>query len=73
MTSLTLSVKHLPSDREQACAVCSAQFVPSEDSGSRVFSMKGPEQEPFSALMCGGCFSKWSHGTTVTFRAGAPA
>jgi hypothetical protein len=26
---------------------------------------QGPEQEPLSALMCGGCYSKWSHGTTV--------
>ena len=73
MTTLTLSVKHLPSDREQPCAVCSALFVSSEDSGSRVFSMKGPEQTPLSALMCGGCYSKWSHGTTVTVRASASA
>jgi hypothetical protein len=68
MTTLTLSVKHLPSDLEQTCAVCAARFVSSEDSGSRVFSMKGPEQEPFSALMCGGCYSKWSHGKTVVVR-----
>lgn len=68
MSSLTLSVKHVASNREQPCAVCSAQLVPSEDSGSRVFSMKAPDQEAFSALMCGGCYSKWSHGTTVTLR-----
>jgi len=65
---VTLSVKHLPSDREQPCAVCGAKFVPSEDSGSRVFSMTSAAQPPFRALMCGGCYSKWSHGTTVTIR-----
>lgn len=68
MTTLTLSVMHVPSDREQPCAVCRAQFAPSEDSGSRVLSIKAPEQEAFRALMCGGCYSKWSHGTTVTLR-----
>jgi hypothetical protein len=68
MTTLTLSVIHVPSDHEQPCAVCRAQFAPSEDSGSRVLSIRGIEQEPFSALMCGGCYSKWSHGTTVTLR-----
>ncbi len=73
MTTLTLSVKHLPSDREQPCGVCGARFVSSEDSGSRVFSLKAPEQEPFSALLCGGCYSKWSHGTTVAVRGSAPA
>jgi hypothetical protein len=72
MTTLTLSVKHLPSDREQPCAVCAAPFVPLEDSGSRLFSMKAPEQEPFTALMCGGCYSKWSHGKTVVVRGSAP-
>src|SRR5688572_3514061 len=46
MPSLTLSVKHLPSDTEQPCAVCGARFASSEDSGSRVLSMKAPEQEP---------------------------
>jgi hypothetical protein len=68
MTTLTLSVIHVRSDREQPCAVCLAQFAPSEDSGSRVLSIKAPEQELVSALMCGGCYSKWSHGKTVTVR-----
>jgi hypothetical protein len=68
MTTLTLSVIHVPSDHEQPCAVCHAQFAPSEDSGSRVVSIRAPEQAPLSALMCGGCYSKWSHGTTVTLR-----
>lgn len=71
MTSLSTSVVHVRSDHEQPCAVCRERFVPSEDSGSRVLSIKGPEQEPFSALMCGGCYSKWSHGATVTLRATA--
>jgi hypothetical protein len=66
--TLTLSVKHVPSDREQPCAVCGAAFASSEDSGSRVFSMKRPDQDSVSALMCGGCYSKWSHGTTVNVR-----
>jgi hypothetical protein len=38
-----------------------------------VFSMTAPEQDSFSALMCGGCFSRWSHGTTVEVRGGASA
>ena len=68
MTTLTLSVVHLRSDREQPCDVCRAQIAPSEDSGSRVLSIKAPDAEPFRALMCGGCYSKWSHGATVTVR-----
>ena len=68
MNNLTVSVKHVASPSDQPCAVCAATFIPAEDSGSRVFSMKGPDLEPYSALLCGGCFSKWSHGTTVTFR-----
>lgn len=71
MKTLTLSIKHLPSDREQACGVCGARFVSSEDSGSRVFSMNAPGQESFHALMCGGCYSKYSHGTTVAVRGNA--
>ena len=66
MPSLTLSTKHLPSDTEQPCSVCGARFAPSEDSGSRVLSMKGTDQPGFVALMCGGCASKWAYGTTVT-------
>jgi len=69
MNTLTLSVIHVKSNREQPCGVCGAQFVPSEDTGSRVLSIKAPAQEPLGALMCGGCYSKWSHGTTVTVQA----
>ena len=68
MINPTVSLKHVPSQQDQRCAVCSALFVPAEDSGSRVLSIKPADQEPFSALMCGGCHSKWSHGTTVTLR-----
>ena len=68
---VTLSVRHAPFDDEQSCAVCGARFVSSEDSGSRLFSMRTTEREPFDALMCGGCYSKWSHGTTVTIRTAA--
>jgi hypothetical protein len=68
MNNLTVSVKHIGSETNLPCSVCAALFIPAEDSGSRVFSMKAPDQEPFAALLCGGCYSKWSHGTTVTFR-----
>jgi hypothetical protein len=68
MLNPTVSLKHVASRQDQHCAVCSALFVPAEDSGSRVLSIKAADQEPFSALMCGGCHSKWSHGTTVTLR-----
>ncbi len=68
MATMTLSLKHVPSQQEQPCGVCGAQFVPAEDSGSRVFTMKPADQDVTTALLCGGCHSKWSHGTTVTLR-----
>jgi hypothetical protein len=68
MTPLLLSLTRLTSTREQACAVCGADFVPMEDSGSRLLSLVAADQEPFSVLMCGGCHSKWSHGVTITAR-----
>ena len=71
MINPTVSLKHVASQQDQRCAVCSALFVPAEDSGSRILSIKAADQEPFSALMCGGCHSKWSHGTTVTLRSQA--
>ena len=71
MTTLTLSVKHVNSNQEQSCAVCDAEFVPREDTWSRVLSITATQQEAFVALICGGCYSKWSHGTTVTARANA--
>lgn len=71
MTTLTASVTHVKSNREQSCTVCDASFVPSEDTGCRVLSIASPAQPPLAALMCGGCYSKWSHGTTVTIRTSA--
>ena len=71
MTTLTLSVTHVKSNQEQPCAVCGAEFVPREDTGSRVLSITSVPQAPFVALICGGCYSKWSHGTTVTVRGNA--
>jgi len=68
MKALTISLKHVPSQRDQPCAVCNANFVPAEDTGSRVISVKPPDQDVFGALLCGGCYSKWSHGQTVTLR-----
>jgi len=66
MAIVTVSLTHQPSQREQPCGACGAQFVPAEDSGSRVLSMKGREQPGFVALMCGGCASKWAYGATVS-------
>ena len=72
MTSLTVSLVHERSDREQACAICRAPFAPSEDSGSRLLSIDASDQEPFKALMCGGCYSKWSHGIVTLHGAPTP-
>ena len=66
MANVTVSFKHQPSQRELPCGACGAQFVPAEDSGSRVLAVKSPDQPGFVALMCGGCASKWAYGTTVT-------
>ncbi|HVD91350.1 MAG TPA: hypothetical protein VNC21_03670 [Vicinamibacterales bacterium] len=68
MANVTMSVKHQASQREQPCGVCGATFVPAEDSGSRVFSMRTADGPPFTGLLCGGCASKWTHGATVTLR-----
>jgi hypothetical protein len=71
MDTLTISLRHVASHRNQPCAVCAALFVPAEDSGSRVLSIKAPAQEAFGGLMCGGCYSKWSHGASITIAASA--
>jgi len=68
MNTITISVKHLASQDNQSCGVCDAAFIPAEDSGSRVLTMKRPHQEGFTGLLCGGCYSKWSHGVTVERR-----
>jgi hypothetical protein len=70
MDMLSISVKHVPAQDNRSCGVCTAEFVPAEDSGSRVLSIKGQDQAGFSGLLCGGCYSKWSHGTTVNLRRG---
>ena len=72
MKDMRISVKHVASQRNQPCAVCSALFIPAEDSGSRVLSIKTSDQDVFGALLCGGCYSKWSHGMTVTIRQQVP-
>ena len=69
-TPLTLCLTRVQSPQEQSCAVCGADFVPAEDSGSRLLSVMPADQEPFGVLMCGGCHSKWSHGVAVTVRRG---
>jgi hypothetical protein len=70
ITPLTLCLTRAQSTLDQPCAVCGAEFVPAEDSGSRQLSLMPADEEPFSVLMCGGCHSKWSHGVTVTVRRG---
>jgi hypothetical protein len=67
MAEVTISLKHHPAAEEQSCGVCGASFVAAEDSGSRVFGLKSGAQE-FAFLMCGGCHSKWAHGSTVRIR-----
>jgi hypothetical protein len=62
----TLALKHLASDDTRQCSGCGADFIPSEDSGSRMLSLRGGRE--FSALLCGGCHSKWSHGSPITLR-----
>jgi len=73
MESLTVSLKHVASTREQPCGVCGANFVPAEDSGSRVLSIRPAGQEPLGALMCGGCHSKWTHGSVISVRPARPS
>lgn len=67
MAAVTIALRHRPAPEELPCGVCGAAFVPAEDSGSRVLDLKSGAQE-FSFLMCGGCHSKWTHGTAVTVR-----
>jgi len=69
MPNVVISLKRTRSDQEQPCGVCGARFIPLEDSGARVLQVKTPDQEALTALMCGGCHSKWSSGTTVTLNA----
>ena len=66
MAHVTVALKHQPSQRELPCGACGASFVPAEDSGSRVLSMKSDDQPGFVALMCGGCASKWLYCAAMT-------
>ena len=70
MATVILSLKRTKSEAEYRCGVCGASFAPIEDSGSRIFSMKREGEETESAIMCGGCYSKWSAGATMTMRTG---
>ena len=71
LTPLTLTLTRAQSTHEQRCAICGAEFVPAEDSGSRLLSLMPADQQLLSVLMCGGCHSKWSHGVTVTAGSGS--
>lgn len=73
MLNLTIALKRTRSEDEHRCAVCGARFAPIEDSGSRILSVKNGDQETVTAIMCGGCHSKWSAGTPVTLKAERPA
>ena len=68
MPNVIISLKRTRSEDEHRCGVCGAGFAPIEDSGSRIFSVKSGDQETLTAIMCGGCHSKWSAGTTVTLK-----
>ena len=66
----SLTIRHVPLEREEPCGVCGARFVPHEDSGSRVLLIRQGD-DTFTGLMCGGCTSKWSYGRlTATFKNG---
>jgi hypothetical protein len=67
MAEVSIWLRHQPVSDEQTCGVCGATLIPAEDSGSRVLGLKSGSQE-FSFLMCGGCHSKWTHGTAVRIR-----
>jgi hypothetical protein len=69
MPNVTIALRPARSNQAQRCSVCDADFVPAEDSGSRVLSLRLGDHEAVTGVMCGGCHSKWSHGTTVTLKA----
>ena len=69
MANVTISLRRTRSEEEQRCGVCGAAFAPIEDSGSRILTVKSGEQEALTGLLCGGCHSKWTGGTTVTLKA----
>ena len=67
MAEVTIFLRHQPESADLPCGVCGQPFIAAEDSGSRVFGLKSGAQE-FTFLMCGGCHSKWGHGTPVRIR-----
>jgi hypothetical protein len=71
MAEVTVSLKRLPPRDDQTCGVCGAPFTAEEDSGSRALGLKSGAQD-FSFVFCGGCFSKWSHGTPMKVRSAPP-
>ena len=73
MPNLTISLKRTRAEDERHCGVCGARFAPIEDSGSRILSVKSGDQDMVTGIMCGGCHSKWSAGTTVTLKASPQA
>lgn len=72
MAEITMSLKRAPHDNEQPCGACRSLFIPVEDSGARVLTLKSGPQE-FAFLLCGGCHSKWVHGAVTTMRSIPPA
>jgi hypothetical protein len=68
MPNLTISLKRTKSEDDHRCGVCGASFAPIEDSGSRILSVKTGDQDTVTAIFCGGCYSKWSAGSTVTLK-----
>lgn len=74
MLTLTMSLKRSRSEDEHRCGVCGADFAPIEDSGSRILLIKTGNEETVTAIMCGGCYSKWSGGgATITLKSAPPA
>ena len=70
MTNPSVTIRHVPLEREEPCGVCGAAFVAAEDSGSRVMLIRNGD-DTFTGLMCGGCTSKWSYGRlTAAFKHG---
>lgn len=68
MINPSIAVRHVKLEREEPCGVCGAAFVAAEDSGSRVLLVRQGD-DTFTGLMCGGCASKWTHGTiTANFK-----
>jgi hypothetical protein len=68
----TIALKHVRLDTPQRCSGCGASLIAVEDSGSRVFSVIDEEEGDYSALLCGGCYSRLTHGTAITLKSRLP-